>query len=537
MCGAGDTTPRASVYTLPATLSTTGSDLPCSFSFSSDVTPTLTAASSARAAVNTSLTLTGTKFASGSQPPTVKVCGDRTCVLESYDATSITCVMPDCPEAHSSSPILVHVPPVGFATQSGSVTIGGVLAITAIDGPIANGKVAGSAAGGVLLTIHGTGFQSAPSLMKVTLRSTSGSVDIANCTIVGSYRGFLECLTGPTSSPLADAGTQATVRVATLESSSGNEIASVALVDGFWLLSAADSMTLTGLEVTAGSTAGGLLTCINGTNLDLGGATPTVTLGDAPCDPTNANTTATRLCCITSAGDAGKAVVSVRTPQIGNALTTATMPVFMFVSPPAIHGIHPTSGHAGSTVIVTMNTLLGGFPTPHVTIGGFPCTSVAAVDIGDGATNLSCSVSSVPPGVHPVRVHVPTFGDAAVPNTLEDALQDSKDARVVTSATRPFVIEHVNDAWVRLCGFSADEAVGKTLACLQGPLSERDEITKIVDQAARGHACSALITNYTKQGQRFQNFLRVVPLVRGNDDAQPSHMLGVLQDVQPQLAG
>ncbi len=126
---------------------------------------------------------------------------------------------------------------------------------------------------------------------------------------------------------------------------------------------------------------------------------------------------------------------------------------------------------------------------------------------------------------------------AAVPNTLEDALQDSKDARVVTSATRPFVIEHVNDAWVRLCGFSADEAVGKTLACLQGPLSERDEITKIVDQAARGHAYSALITNYTKQGQRFQNFLRVVPLVRGNDDAQPSHMLGVLQDVQPQLAG
>ena len=90
---------------------------------------------------------------------------------------------------------------------------------------------------------------------------------------------------------------------------------------------------------------------------------------------------------------------------------------------------------------------------------------------------------------------------------------------------------------MRLCGFSADEAVGKTLACLQGPLSERDEITKIVDQAARGHACSALITNYTKQGQRFQNFLRVVPLVRGSDDAQPSHMLGVLQDVQPQLAG
>jgi len=126
---------------------------------------------------------------------------------------------------------------------------------------------------------------------------------------------------------------------------------------------------------------------------------------------------------------------------------------------------------------------------------------------------------------------------AAVPNTLEDALADSREARVVTSARRPFVIEHVNDAWVQLCGFTADEAVGQTLASLQGPLTEKVEVLKIVKGAARGHACSALLTNYTKKGAKFQNFLRVVPLVRGNDDAQPSHMLGVLQNVHPQLAG
>ena len=92
---------------------------------------------------------------------------------------------------------------------------------------------------------------------------------------------------------------------------------------------------------------------------------------------------------------------------------------------------------------------------------------------------------------------------AAVPNTLEDALQDSKDARVVTSATRPFVIEHASTTpGCASAGLVPTRPWARPWRASRGP-PERDEITKIVDQAARGHACSALITNYTKQGQRF----------------------------------
>ena len=117
-----------------------------------------------------------------------------------------------------------------------------------------------------------------------------------------------------------------------------------------------------------------------------------------------------------------------------------------------------------------------------------------------------------------------------MPNTLEDAVCDSRDARVVTTAQRPFVVEHVNDAWVRLCGFSQQEAVGKTLAMLQGPETAPVSVASVVDASARGHATAALLTNYTKAGAPFANFLRVYPLSEG-DDGRVTHLLGVLQDV------
>ncbi|KAH8065810.1 PAS domain-containing protein [Aureococcus anophagefferens] len=118
----------------------------------------------------------------------------------------------------------------------------------------------------------------------------------------------------------------------------------------------------------------------------------------------------------------------------------------------------------------------------------------------------------------------------AIPNTLDDAVRDSEDARVVTTAKRPFVIEHVNDAWTKLCGFTAEEAVGKTLAILQGPDTEKGEVADLVRGCEDGHATSALLTNYTKEGDKFQNFLRVFPLTE-DDGTKVSHMLGVLQNV------
>ena len=413
-----------SLYQLPASLSTSGFELPCSFRFRSDATPTLTLASTARAAVNASLTLVGTQFASGTGPPTVEVCGGQPCRVESFDATSLTCAMPDCPEAAASTPVLVHVPPMGYASQSGSIVVGGILSITAIRGPAANGEAAGSAAGGVRLTIYGTGFELDPTLMKVTLRTSGDSRDAANCTVFASGQGYLECTTGPTSSPLSDAGTRVAVRVATLASSGGSEHAGVDVVDGYRLLAQSESMAVTGLDYTTISTAGGQRICIGGTILESDAGTPTVTLDGALCAPVSSMSTATQLCCTTPTGSPGTVAVVVSTPHLGNALTMSTMPTLTYAAAPAVYSSEPASGYAGVTITLTMDSPPSGLPAPTVTVGGYPCTGVAAVDHGNGSTALTCTAGSFPLGKHPVRVAVPTFGEAALaaPLTFESVI-------------------------------------------------------------------------------------------------------------------
>ncbi len=66
---------------------------------------------------------------------------------------------------------MVHVPPYGYASQDGSLSVQGVLSVTALSGPVGAGVPAkGSAAGGVRLTVSGSGFEPNATHMKVTLR-------------------------------------------------------------------------------------------------------------------------------------------------------------------------------------------------------------------------------------------------------------------------------------------------------------------------------------------------------------------------------
>ena len=65
------------------------------------------------------------------------------------------------------------------------------------------------------------------------------------------------------------------------------------------------------------------------------------------------------------------------------------------------------------------------------------------------------------------------------------ALSDaSPEARVFTEPRPPYRIVHVNQAWLQATGYTADEAVGKTCAILQG--SDTCERTKQVRLRGRG---------------------------------------------------
>jgi len=272
---------------------------------------------------------------------------------------------------------------------------------------------AGSAAGGVRLTVSGGGFQADPALMRVTLHTNGGVADVANCTLSASGHGELECITGLMAVPHSHAGSQTTVRVATLESHGVSEVASATAVDGYRLLEKAETGELTALDVSEGSAAGGTPVCVSGTNLD---ASATVAIGGVLCSTTSQ--TASQICCTTSAADAGPAAVAVHTPQLGYAMTADSMPMFTYFNPPLVRSIHPTSGHAGMPIALTMDSPPDGTATPEVTIGGQACSCAATPNAGDGNVSLACVAASAPPGMHPIRVLLPGFGYAAVPPSL-----------------------------------------------------------------------------------------------------------------------
>ena len=102
--------------------------------------------------------------------------------------------------------------------------------------------------------------------------------------------------------------------------------------------------------------------------------------------------------------------------------------------------------------------------------------------------------------------------------------EPSNQARVITEGLPPFAILAVNAQWEQLCGYTIEEARGKTLGLLQGPDSN-ESITKRINLAAeRNLACESVLTNYNKNGKAFKNRLRIQPLDDGT-------LLGVLEDL------
>jgi PAS domain S-box-containing protein len=101
----------------------------------------------------------------------------------------------------------------------------------------------------------------------------------------------------------------------------------------------------------------------------------------------------------------------------------------------------------------------------------------------------------------------------------------------VTDKDMPFSIVEVNQAWEGLCGYGYAESHGKSLGTLlQGPETNMASVTAMMSQLLRGEEAGTVITNYTKDGRRFRNRLRVGPLV--NDAGETTHFVGVLQEIQ-----
>ncbi len=121
-----------------------------------------------------------------------------------------------------------------------------------------------------------------------------------------------------------------------------------------------------------------------------------------------------------------------------------------------------------------------------------------------------------------------------LPNTISDieASKLDQDARaiVVTETKNPFRVTQVNSSWEALCGYQREECKGRPLgSLLNGPETDKMAATALVSKLLSGEEAGVILTNYTKNGRKFRNYVRVGPVV--DEMGKTINFVGVLKEV------
>ena len=105
-------------------------------------------------------------------------------------------------------------------------------------------------------------------------------------------------------------------------------------------------------------------------------------------------------------------------------------------------------------------------------------------------------------------------------------------AQVLTSASPPFLITGVNNAWVQLCGYTSAEAIGQTCKFLQCPETAnetREALQQLHQAISEGRGVTVRLLNRKKSGERFLNelTLHVLHDPEGNPKGFRGHLVPV----------
>ncbi len=316
------------------------------------------APSSGPTAGGTSVTITGTGFASGA---TVTIGGAAATGVTWVNATSITATTP------AGSAGARNVVVTNPDTQSGTLSNG----FTYVAAPTASAIApsSGPTAGGTAVTITGTGFVSGAAV-------TIGGAPATSVTWVNATS-----ITATT--PAGTAGAKNVVVT-------NPDTQSATLTNGFTYVAAP---TASAIAPSSGPTAGGTAVTITGTGFVSGA---TVTIGGAPATGVTW-VNATSITAITPAGTAGAKNVVVTNPDTQTG--TLNNGFTYIAAAPTVTSISPTSGPpaGGTSVTITGTGFVSG---ATVTIGGTPATGVTWVN----ATTITAITPAVTAGAKNVVV-------------------------------------------------------------------------------------------------------------------------------------
>jgi PAS domain S-box-containing protein len=106
--------------------------------------------------------------------------------------------------------------------------------------------------------------------------------------------------------------------------------------------------------------------------------------------------------------------------------------------------------------------------------------------------------------------------DLTAATGIVDAMDEAAGAAIVTQTSGgQEQIVATNRAWRQLCGFGAEEALGRSPKILQGPQTDKAVACRFRDDLlTQGHA-EATLLNYTKRGRPFVHELHSRSVVDG----------------------
>jgi len=102
---------------------------------------------------------------------------------------------------------------------------------------------------------------------------------------------------------------------------------------------------------------------------------------------------------------------------------------------------------------------------------------------------------------------------SSIPNSIEKAKKETRDALVIIEPKSPFKITFVNEKWSSVCCFKDEEAIGQPLSILYGPLTEKDDMLNMLRRCELKQPSSAVVHTYKKTGEVFLNYFRFYPLI------------------------
>ena len=123
----------------------------------------------------------------------------------------------------------------------------------------------------------------------------------------------------------------------------------------------------------------------------------------------------------------------------------------------------------------------------------------------------------------------------SLPKTMKEALNDDRPI-VITTTESPLRVVEVNGAWEGLCGYHREEAIGRNLgSLLQGPDTDTAVANELVRTLRNDGFSETVVTNYAKNGRRFENHIQLGMITNDGDSDNASsgevYYVGVLSDI------